>query len=217
MMAAFVAALISFKSDRERRTTSAHSRRLSAQSRRTSCNGNSGNCAARGSFPVLRQLGELARCDAADLVKLFGALSRRHDRTPPAVADVSMVVRSARQWTVSTDAPSTARRGGRPVPSSRARCCKCRIRRSRDGTATDLAAAPIGISPARTHRGRHALLAGDAFKLTHGFNPANQAVAVPSPGRTSVGSAYQLALRKWPPSGGPGASRDGRGLNTALH
>jgi hypothetical protein len=35
-------------------------------------------------------LGELARRDTADLVKLFGSPWRRHDRTSPAVADVSM-------------------------------------------------------------------------------------------------------------------------------
>jgi hypothetical protein len=36
-------------------------------------------------------LGELARCDTADLVKQFGSPSRRHDRASPNVADVSTV------------------------------------------------------------------------------------------------------------------------------
>jgi hypothetical protein len=40
-------------------------------------------------LPEPELLGELARCDTADLVKLFGSPSRRHDRTSPAVADVS--------------------------------------------------------------------------------------------------------------------------------
>jgi hypothetical protein len=65
-------------------------------------------------------LSELARCDTADFVKLFGSPSRRHDRTSPAAADVS---------TVDTLPADTARHGegrceavGRPY-------CKWRIRR----------------------------------------------------------------------------------------
>jgi hypothetical protein len=51
-------------------------------------------------------MAELARCDTADLVKLFGSPSRRHDRTSPAPADVSTVD------TLPADQPTSG-----PVPA----------------------------------------------------------------------------------------------------
>jgi hypothetical protein len=70
---------------------------------------------------------ELARCDVADLVKLFGA-PPRHERTSRAAAHVSTVD------TLPADQPASGPEHGpawgRPVRSYRAPCCKWRIRQS---------------------------------------------------------------------------------------
>jgi hypothetical protein len=63
-------------------------------------------------------LGELARCDTADLVKLFGSPSRRHDRTSPVPADVSTVDTLPADQPTSGPVPAEPEHGpawGRPV------------------------------------------------------------------------------------------------------
>jgi hypothetical protein len=87
--------------------------------------------------------GELARCDTADLVKLLGSPSRRHDRTSLAATDVHG---GHAAQPASGPAPAEPEHGPawgneRPVPSRRAPCCRWRIRRSRNGTATAIGSA----------------------------------------------------------------------------
>jgi hypothetical protein len=113
-------------------------------------------------------LGELARCDAADLVKLFGSPSRRHDRTSPAAADVSTVDTLPADQPTSGPVPAEPEHGsawGKAGAELSGAVLQVPNPPEPRWDSTDLGAAPIGISPARTHRGRHALLAGEVIRL----------------------------------------------------